>query len=72
MCSLTLKFYTQKMLLRDIGHASIREIMCSLTLKFYTQKIGRQSVTIAPRRDISNLCADPEIQLVTSLMREKS
>ena len=31
-------------------------------------QLGRQSVTTAPRRDTLNLCVDPNIQLVISLM----
>ena len=37
---------------------------CGCTLSNNVQ-LRRQSVSIAPRRDISNLCADPDIQLVT-------
>ena len=35
-------------------------------------QLGRQSVTTAPRRDTLNLCVDPKIQLVISLMMEKT
>ena len=34
-------------------------------------QLGKQSVTTAPRRDISNLCVDPKIQLVTFPIMKK-